>query len=138
MYAATQHGSLQNADAALVQLAGQIDDLYLDFGGFKSARPGGPNVALHVDDLVTSNEPINVRARSDSPVSLTAQLLDPDTNEPVQQLNLKQGADEWQHGAFEPAPAGYYRVRVTGPGVIQPAEDAVAVAMAGAVPKEIG
>jgi hypothetical protein len=130
MYAATQHGSLQNADAALVQLAGQIDDLYLNFGPFKSARPGGPSVALQVDDLVTSDEPIQVRAKSDAPISLTADLLDPDTDQPVQQLNLKESGDEWQQGAFEPAPAGYYRVRVTGPGVIQPAEDAVAVAMA--------
>lgn len=137
MYAATQHGSLQNADAALVQLAGQIDDLYLDFGGFKSARPGGPSLALHIDDLVTSDEPIQVRAKSDSPIALTAHLLDPDTNEPVQQLSLKGSVDDWQHGTFEPAPAGYYRVRVTGPGVIQPAEDAIAVAMAGAVSKEM-
>ena len=136
MYAATQHGSLQNADAALAQLAGQIDDLYLDFGGFKSRRDVGTNVALQIDDLVMSNEEIQVRAQSNPPIVLRADLLDPDTDGPLQQLVLKEGADGWQHGAFAPAAAGYYRVRVTGEGVNQPAEDAISVALADAPVKD--
>jgi hypothetical protein len=136
MYAATLHGSLQNADGTLVQLAGQIDDLYVDFGGFKSLKTLGPMVSLQVDDLVMSDEPLHVRAKSNPPVSLTADLLDPDTDTTIQQLQLNESADGWQHGAFEPAAAGYYRVRVTGPGVTQPAEDAVSVALGDASPEE--
>ena len=136
MYAATLHGSLQNADATLVQLAGQIDDLFVEFGGFRSIETVGPRVSLQVDDLVMSDEPIQVRAKSNPPVSLTADLLDPDTNTTIQQMHLNESADGWQHGAFEPAAAGYYRVRVTGPTVTRPAEDAVSVALADASPEE--
>ncbi|HEU4709914.1 MAG TPA: hypothetical protein VFS76_00035 [Pyrinomonadaceae bacterium] len=136
MFAATQHASLQNADATLVQLAGQIDDLYLDFGGFKSLRPVGTNVSLQIDDLVTSDEKIQVRAKSDAPIVLRGDLLDAYTNRPLQQLTLKEGTDGWQHAAFEPAASGYYRVRVTGEGVNQPAEDAISVADAAQVERE--
>ncbi len=136
MYAATLHGSLQNADATLVQLAGQIEDLFIDFGGFRSFKTVGAKVSLQVEDLVISDEPIRVRAKSNPPVSLTADLLDPDTNATVQQLTLTESADGWQHGAFEPAAAGYYRVRVTGSEVTQPAEDTVSVALADASPQE--
>ena len=79
---------------------------------------------------VTSDEPIHVRAQSDQPTPLMAALLDPDDDSTLQQLPLTVDADGWQTGMFEPVRAGYYRVRVDGPTVTQPAEDAVAVAEA--------
>src|SRR5262249_43194755 len=93
----------------------------------------GPRIALKIDDLIMSDEPIEMRASCNSPVALTADLVDPDTHMPVQQVNLKDRGDGWQHGAFEPAAPGYYRVRVSGSGVTQANEDVVAVAAAAAV-----
>lgn len=68
---ATRHGSLQNADAALVNLRGLINSFYLDLGPFKGARETPPDEVVQVDldvpDLATSAEDVHVTARPSNP-----------------------------------------------------------------------
>ena len=60
MYAATQHGSLQNADAVISHLIGLLSGFDLDLGDFKKPKI---QVALEVEDVYFADEPIVVRAR---------------------------------------------------------------------------
>ena len=61
MYAGTQHGSLQNADAVISHLIGLLSGFDLDLGDFKKPKI---QVALEVEDVYFADEPIVVRALS--------------------------------------------------------------------------
>lgn len=128
MYAATKHGSLQNADAVLAHIDGRINDFYLDLGEFMGPPQTGVKLSLQLDDLGFSSHPIDVRVRASEPgAELTADLFTDDPAQPVQRLTLSSGDGEWVAAAFEPVAAGAYRVRVSATGADMPVEDAIAV-----------
>jgi len=128
MYAATKHGSLQNADAVLAHLDGRINDFYLDLGDFRGTPPSGVKVSLEVEDLTASGEPIEIEVRADHPgVALTVELFGDTAEAPIETLSIAANDGEWTQTTLTPQSSGTYRVRVSGPGVQVPAEDALAV-----------
>ncbi len=124
MYAATQHGSLQNADAVLEHICGLLSDLQIDLGAFKKPKSV---VALEVADVYFANEAIVVRARPSHDGAVLSAALSRSGNSglPVVQPLQKQ-SDDWLEARFEPQIAGAYRVNVAGADV-EPAEDSFAV-----------
>ena len=125
MYAATRHGSLQNADAALTQLHGALSSLYFDLGDFRGERPAAPvRVGLEVDDVYDAGAPIalGVRTDADDLVALEAAIESADDDALVARAPLRRVADDRRVAELPPLPEGAWRVRVTGAGV-EPAED---------------
>jgi pimeloyl-ACP methyl ester carboxylesterase len=141
MFAATKHGSLQNADATLEHVCGVLSGLRLDLGDFRDLthRPaaGGPKphgvnrIALEVEDLYWSGEPVRIRARTDDPsIALNAAVSESSTAEVVAHLELVQQSDGSRSIEFTPPRQGSYRVQVTGAAGVEPAEDSFAVSSA--------
>ena len=62
MYAATQHGSLQNADAVIDDLVGVLSGFGFNLVPFAQVQMQTP-VALKVEDVFFADEPVVVRAR---------------------------------------------------------------------------
>ena len=123
-YAATKHGSLQNADAVIVNLVGLLSGFNLDLGAF---RKPGIQVALDVEDVFFADEPIEVRARpTKADTGLTATLWRAGEKQPVAAAGM-QPAGDWHVAEFAPPGAGAYRVTVTGTDV-ETAEDSLVVA----------
>jgi len=126
MFAATRHGSLQNADATLTQLNGILTNLYFDIGDLRKgdANPGQAHLSLEVEDLYWEGEPINLRARADREVSgLRATLVNADTGAEVASRVLAGDPDGWQQGELGAVPAGFYRVVVGGGDSVAPVAD---------------
>jgi pimeloyl-ACP methyl ester carboxylesterase len=132
MFAATQHASLQNADAVLTHLDGLINSLYFDLGGFRKPSLSPVKVSIDVEDLYWRDEPITVRARPErEEVRLVATLMRTDSGEAVGTLPLVDDADGWKEAEFAPPAAGTYRIEVRGGADVEPAADALAVAGVG-------
>lgn len=124
VYAATQHGSLQNAAAVLDHLNGLLAETSIDLGGFLKPKLG---VALEVDDVIEAGAPLVVQARPYRPdVALDIVVLD-SAGHPVQRAVPRPVSDGWFSAEFAPPEPGAYRVRVQGEGV-EPAEDSFVVA----------
>ena len=126
MFAATQHGSLQNADAVLVQLAGLITGLTLDLGSYR----GEPEktIGLKVEDVVFHDEPVTVRARLfGGKIDTLTATITPTSGGAPQSLTLAESGDGWYSGTHAPLGEGGYEVRVSGPHA-QPATDVFVVA----------
>jgi hypothetical protein len=122
MYAATQHGSLQNASAVLDNLSGIISGTTIQLGGFLKPKV---QVALEVEDVIPPGAPLLVQARPVRPdVNLEIVLRDPSGAE--QRVKPRAGAGGWWSAEFAPPPSGVCRVRVEGAGV-EPAEDSCVV-----------
>jgi hypothetical protein len=129
MFAATQHASLQNADAVLTHLDGLINSLYFDLGGFRKPRLSPVKLALEVEDLFWRDEPVTVRARPErEEVQLVATLMHTDSGGSVDRIRMRSDGDGWQVAEFAPPPEGSYRVEVSGGAEVEPASDAFAVA----------
>jgi pimeloyl-ACP methyl ester carboxylesterase len=133
MFAATQHGCLQNADVVLTQFEGMVTGLALDQRRFR----GPPKtIALEVEDLLFEEEPLIIRARidggDDNATRLKASLVDATTNEVLKDVELAPAQDGWRTAKLSSLPAGAYRVQVSGVG-LPTAEDAFAVAEKGGV-----
>jgi hypothetical protein len=125
MYAGTRHGSLQNADAVLLQLTGLLSGLGIDPRAFRKPRA---QVALQVQDVYFAREPVLVRARSDHPgARLTATLWRSGEPSAVARADLGPLAGDWLGTEFRPPVAGAFRVTVDGADV-EPAEDSFVVA----------
>lgn len=125
IYAGTQHGSLQNADAVIHHLTGLLSGFNIDLGSFKKPPI---QVALEVDDVVFAGEPIVVCGRPNkSGVSLEATLRRTGQSLPVAVIKMEPEDDDWHRAEFAPPGAGAYRVTITGAGV-ETVEDAIAVA----------
>jgi hypothetical protein len=128
MYAATQHGSLQNGDAVIEHLSGLVSGFDLDLGSFRKPKA---QVALEIEDVFFADEPIVVRARpSRQEVPLTATLWRTGESRQVATQPLRPAGD-WQSAEFAPPGGGAYRVIVSGTDA-EPAEDSFAVAEPGA------
>ncbi len=126
MFAATQHGSLQNADAVLVQLAGLITGLTLDLGSYR----GEPEktIGVEVEDVLFHDEPVTIRARlfGGKTDALTATIT-ARSDGAAPSLTLAESGDGWYSGTHAPLREGGYEVRVSGPNA-QPATDVFVVA----------
>jgi hypothetical protein len=122
-YAATQHGSLQNADAVIVNLTGVLSGFILDLGTFKKPKI---TVGLEVEDLYFVNEPISVRASPSKDVALRATLWRSGEGTPLASVAMTRSGEDWYGAEFVAPGAGAYRVAVSGDDV-EDAEDAFAV-----------
>jgi hypothetical protein len=134
MYAATQHGSLQNAAAIIANLTGILAGLNLDLGDFRDggaaveAAPGKIEVALEVEDVYLAGEPLTIRARPKVDTPLTVTLWGSGQEDPLATEVMRRSATEWQTVELAPpAAAGVYRVRISGTNV-EGAEDSFVVA----------
>lgn len=129
MFAATRHGSLQNADAVLTHLDGLINSLYFDLGGFRKPHLSPVKVNLDVEDLYWSTESITVRARPDrDDAQLIARMTNSETGKPAGVKQLQQDADGWHVAVFDAPGEGAYEVVVSGGPDVEPVSDAFAVA----------
>lgn len=125
MYAGTQHGSLQNADPVITHLTGLLSGLSINLGAFKKPTP---QVALEVEDVFFTGEPIAVRARTSyGDVTLNASLRRSGKNKPVATVKMQPVGGGWHGAGFASPAAGAYRVTVTGTDV-EAAEDSFVVA----------
>lgn len=130
-YAATQHGSLQNADATLVQLVGVLSNTAIDLGVF---RKPAVSVAIEVADLFFSNEPVTVRARPTDEAALVATFCTGQDRTPVAQVAMVPDGGEWYRAVFQPKAPGAFRVTVGGPDVEEAEDSFVVIDAAGATP----
>jgi hypothetical protein len=111
MFAAEQHGSLQNDDAVLVQLDGLLS------GQNTSQVRGGTSAGLNIDDAFGPGEPINFRFRAADPmVSLTAFIAESGSGIEYSRLELGS-AFEWRDAEIAPLAPGTYRLTIAGNGV---------------------
>jgi tRNA A-37 threonylcarbamoyl transferase component Bud32 len=124
MYAATQHGSLQNADPVIVDLIGVLSGFGIELGEFRKPKV---QVALEVEDIYFAGEPITVRARpTKAGVKLSATLLRSGKNPAVAVAEMNPTADDWLSAEFAPPDPGAYRVTLGGADV-ETAEDSLVV-----------
>jgi hypothetical protein len=126
MYAATRHGSLQNADAVHVQLRGILTSLYLNLDDFRKGdiNPGLASVSLAIEDLYWTGQPIAIRAKATQEGKpLSATLVDADMGTEVASLPLVEKVDGWQHGELAPLSPGFYRIVVRGDRSVAPVAD---------------
>ncbi|HWM69788.1 MAG TPA: hypothetical protein VNO35_24635 [Steroidobacteraceae bacterium] len=130
MYAATQHGSLQNADAVIANLTGILAGLDLDLGVFHKDDEVPPvvknHVALEVDDVYLASEPISIQARPKFEAPLTVTVRQQGQLQPVLTAAMRPSIDEWQVADIVYQPPGVYRVTISGTNV-EPAEDSFVV-----------
>jgi len=125
MFAGTQHGSLQNADAVIDHLAGLLSGFDLGLGSFRKPKT---QVALEVEDVFFSGEPITVRARPGrNDAALKVTLWRTGAAEPVETRPMQASAETWHRVEFASPAAGAYRVTVSGTDV-ETVEDSFAVA----------
>lgn len=124
MFAATQHGSLQNAEAVLAHLEGILSGFELDLGDFKK----GYTVSVDVEDLFFSGEVVRLKANSaKEDTELIATLWQSGEEKPMAIQSMASLAKGNHETTFETLPPGSYRVQVTGR-EIETASDAFAVA----------
>ena len=135
MFAGTQHGSLQNADAVLIHLRGLINRFYFDLGEFRWGEKGEGvvaarvRVALDVPDLLFADEPLPVRVRPKQPGVGLRVVVRSSGDSIVHEASLWSSADDWMTVDVPPLLEGAYTVCVTDTdGHVEPVESAVAVA----------
>jgi len=113
MFAATKHGSLQNADAVLNHLRGLINSFYLDLGGFLAPPTTPPiRVALEVPDIVLGDQGLHVRARPTEPAALRAIVRAGATNKIAAQFGLQPADGCWHEAVYRGLPPGEYRLEI--------------------------
>jgi pimeloyl-ACP methyl ester carboxylesterase len=118
MFAAERHASLQNLDAALVQLSGVVTGR--DTSSFRAFTD---RLGLDIEDLYPAEEPVTIRARSEAgAVQLSASVTDEHGME-VAGTDLARGFDEWLEADVGPLEPGAYRVSVEGAAGVQPVSD---------------
>jgi len=110
MFAPTPHGSLQNTDSVLVHIEGILSGTNIDLGRFRKEQ----TVALQVEDLFWSDEPIVVQARpTKSETNLLMTLYRSGEQQPVSTAHMVLGVDGWHVANLNPLPFGTYRAEVT-------------------------
>jgi pimeloyl-ACP methyl ester carboxylesterase len=128
MFASERHASLQNLDAALVQLSGLLTGH--DTAAFKDLPRTA--ISLDLEDAYAADEPIRVRVRSEDPSDgVVAVAVDAETGREVGRVGLPSGLDEWREAEIPPAPPGTYRLTASGGPIAQPVTDVFVVAPKG-------
>ncbi|WP_051379788.1 lipase/acyltransferase domain-containing protein [Bradyrhizobium murdochi] len=127
MYAATKHGSLQNADAVITNMVGIVSGLDIDLGSFRKPKT---RVAIEIEDLYLSGEPVVLRARPTRDAVLKVAFWRSGDAKPSAELAMVAARDNWHHAEFIPPVPGAYHVAVSGMEV-ETAQDSFAVLDAG-------
>ena len=118
MFAAERHASLQNLDAALVQVAGLLTGR--DTSGFRA--PGVP-VGLDLEDGYETGEPVPMSVRcGDAGSAVVAVITDTEHGTEHGRVEAPAG-DGWRPIEFPPLQPGTYRVSVSGGPMIGSATD---------------
>jgi hypothetical protein len=135
IFSGTKHASLQNGDAALINLDGILSGLYFDLRTFRSHAVNPTTVSLEAGDLHWSSEPITITAHLNESGEeaggdhrLIAHLTDRAADRPIAAKEMTRDSERDFTVTFDPPGEGTYEVRVTGGAGIEPAEDAFAVA----------
>jgi hypothetical protein len=128
MFAGTKHGSLQNADACLVQLAGALTSLALDLRDFRGDLGAVPvRLGLAIEDLYFRDEPVTVRVRPEQDAALEVRVAATDTGAEAARTALAPSAEGLYTAELPPLAPGAYRIRVSGPPGVEPVEDVFGV-----------
>jgi Lecithin:cholesterol acyltransferase len=126
-FSAERHASLQNDDHVLLQLTGVLTGNVIDWSRFREAVPM-IDVALDVDDLFSTADPVIVRAQPDDPSEeLVAVAVDVETGDERARQSLSAHEEGWQEAELGPLPEAVYRVTVLGGGRVEPVSDLVTV-----------
>lgn len=109
-FVACPHASLQNFDPVRVQIRSALDDV--DISEIKDI--GAEAISLDMDDVFSSSEPIQARARCEAAIDpMLATLTNLATgNEIESELEMESDADGWQKLHHSPLPIGTYRIRI--------------------------
>lgn len=124
MYAADRHASLQNADAGLTHLKGAIFSLYDPLGEYRAPQNLNVTLALDLDDIAWTDEPIPIRVRpSVEGVATEATIVSTTTGAEVARKPLAPAGDGWHAAELAPLPPDVYRVTVRGGVAVDPVSD---------------
>ena len=104
IYVAETHGSLQNFDAALVNLTGILTGDQIDLSQFNFAAE---TISLDVADVYASDA-VTIRAEPSGDVPVQARVVDAATGILVRELTLQ--ADGAAYVATTSLPQGLYRI----------------------------
>ncbi|MGH2370453.1 MAG: lipase/acyltransferase domain-containing protein, partial [Chloroflexota bacterium] len=111
-YIADRHGSIQNGTAVLDQLVGVLSGLSFTDLAEVRVEPA-VRLALDIEDAYVADEPVRVRARSNSEtVDLQALVVNTASGSVAAQATLGLGDGGWLQTTVAPLPAGTYRVTV--------------------------
>jgi pimeloyl-ACP methyl ester carboxylesterase len=127
-FAASRHGSIQNADAVLAHLQGVLTTPR-DLGNVRAV--GAPvTLSLDIDGIFSRQEPVQFAVRpSEVGVPLDAVIESTNGSTPRQMATLGPSDDEWLRRELPPLAAGVYRITVSGdPTQVEPVTDIFAVA----------
>ena len=125
VFVSERHGSLQNADPVLVQVAGVLSGMGLDLSVFRDLVM---RISLDLEDAYLPDEPVAVQALSeDEAATLTAVAVEVDSGAEVSRGTLPPGGDPWRRLELPPLPPGTYRLTVTADGPVEPVTDVFAV-----------
>ncbi|HET7037375.1 MAG TPA: hypothetical protein VFI42_16945 [Thermomicrobiaceae bacterium] len=128
MYTATKHASLQNADAVLQHLAGKLESLDLNLGGFLVPTVPPQRLSLAIADAYTPDEPVVIRVQPNSPVNtLAARVASATKRAAARRARFLPGADGWYQAEVGPLAPDIYRITVSGGTKVQPVSDIFAV-----------
>lgn len=119
VFAAELHGSLQNADANLVNVGGILSGLDIHGEDFKAAAPTpGIPLRLRLCDAYPTGSPVTMRVEPEEGwVDLEASLVNVDTGHEVQTVPVGPAGSQDRPVAFASLATGTYRVNVEGDGV---------------------
>ncbi len=109
-FMACPHASLQNFDSVRVQVRSALDDV--DISEIKDI--GAEAISLDMDDMFSSGEPIQARARCEAAIDpMLATLTNLETgNEIESELEMESDIEGWQKLNLSSLPAGTYRIRI--------------------------
>ncbi len=128
MFAATMHGSLQNADAVLANLHGILSGLDLNLGDFFAPPLRQIPLSLSMEDIYLSNESFEVRVDPGvEGVRLHTEIRNLETDEVLVTAEPQPSGDGTQSVTVFPLPAGAYRIAVTGDEKVEPVTDVFVV-----------
>lgn len=126
MYTSTKHGSLQNSSEVLDHIVGRINDLYTDYGGFRSwSSPPEEDLAVEVPDAALAGESVLIRIRSTSKRHARVSVISSSQRTPESMIQLV-ASEDWSDFRIPTPKAGSYTVRVERDG-LPPVEDSFAV-----------
>jgi hypothetical protein len=121
MFASEQHGSLQNNDAVLVQLAGILS------GRDTSRVRAGSAVGLELDDAFEEGEPVRFQVRSEDPFAELGAIVERTDGIEFTRLALGPAGTGPRSAEVGPLPPGDYRLTVVGSSDVAPVTDAFVV-----------
>lgn len=114
VFVATRHAALQNAPAVLTHVAGVVTRQRVDFRRFRGRALPAVKLALAIEDLYWTDEPVSLRVRATPPPSpaLTGEVTTLGNNRPAAALRVPAGHDGWCTAEIPRLPPGIYRVTI--------------------------